>query len=456
MRHALIAVALLAVAIAGFESRAANVEIWVAPDGNDSNLGTEASPRATLAGAQKAVRERIAAGLDGDVTVTVRRGIYELPQPLVFGPEDSGSEKFSITYRAAPGERVYVSGGSRITGWKAGPDGVWTASVPGVKEGKWYFRHLFVNGRRAVRARTPNADAADPYWQLTAAESLGGPQALHALARRRRACRTGRIVGDVEVVVFGNWEITRKRLESVDAKAGVVTLAPPHIKGHEAIRPGPGRWCYFENAREMLDQPGEWYLDRSDGRASYLPRPGEEMAQARVTAPRLGCLVAVKGTRRSTRPQPPFQGPQVRLYRLVVAEDQATWASRRAITPSTRAEADEEDGGRWPVIPGAIQLTDAVEVTIEDGVASHLGGSGIEIGPRCRNCAVVGNRVDRHQRQRRDGLGPNAEAEVPVDMPREQQPRSRLRDRPGRRGRHLGRHRAGDRGGPQPRPRPAL
>jgi hypothetical protein len=93
-----------------------------------------------------------------------------LPEPLVFGPEDSGSDKFSITYRAAPGHNVVVSGGSQIKGWETGADGVWTASVPGVKEGKWHFRHLFVNDRRAIRACAPNADAADSCWQLTGAE----------------------------------------------------------------------------------------------------------------------------------------------------------------------------------------------------------------------------------------------------------------------------------------------
>jgi hypothetical protein len=415
MRHGLIATILFAIALAGPESRAANVEIWVASQGNDANPGTEASPRATLAGAQKAVRQRVAAGLAGDVVVTIRGGTYELTEPLVFGPEDSGAEKFSVTYRAAPGENVVVSGGSQITGWKPGADGSWTASVPGVKEGKWYFRHLFVNDRRALRARLPNADAADPYWQLAGAE-LSADGNRYTFSLNPEGLMDWKSVGDVEVVVFCNWEITRKRLERVDPKSGVVILAPPHAPMKaEALRPGPGRWCYFENARAMLDQPGEWYLDRATGILNYKPRPGEELAQARVTAPRLACLVKVKGT-----PERPVRNLHFRGLHFAHTDwtlPKHGYVGMQACHYSVgQGEEDQEGGDRWPVINGAIQVEDAVRVTVEDGSVSHLGSSGIQIGPRCRNCAVQGNVLADIAGNGVMVSGPNAEAEVPVDV----------------------------------------
>jgi hypothetical protein len=415
MRHNLIAVGLFLFTVAGPGIRAANIDLWVAPYGNDSNPGTEASPLATLAGAQQAVRQRIAAGLAGDLVVTIRGGTYELSEPLVFGPEDSGSDKFSITYRAAPGHNVVVSGGSQITGWKPGTDGIWTAGVPGVKEGKWHFRHLFVNDRRAIRARSPNADAADPCWQLTGAE-LSADGNRYTLSLDAKRLTDWKNVGDVEAVVFCNWEITRKRLERVDTKTGVVTLAPPHVPVKaEAIRPGPGRWCYFENAREMLDQPGEWYLDHAAGVLSYKPRPGEEPAQARVTAPRLACLIAVKGT-----PDRPVRNLHFQGLRFAHTD----WSLPKRGYPGIQAchysvgkgEEEEEGGDRWPVIHGAIQVEDAIEVTIEDGSALHLGGSGIQIGPRCRNCAVLGNVLANITGNGVMVSGPNAEAEVPTDV----------------------------------------
>ena len=98
----------------------AAADLHVAPNGSDTAPGTAAKPFASLARARDAVRQRIAAGLQADVTVLIRGGTYFLAEPLVFGPEDSGTEQHSITYAAAPEATVVVSGGRRITGWQPG------------------------------------------------------------------------------------------------------------------------------------------------------------------------------------------------------------------------------------------------------------------------------------------------------------------------------------------------
>src|SRR5262249_37031131 len=87
-------------------------------------------------------------------TVWVRNGTYFFSEPLVLTPEDSG-----LTLIAAPAEKPVLSGGRPITGWKrltvSGHD-LWAAEIPDVKGGRWYFRELWVNGTRAIRARHPN------------------------------------------------------------------------------------------------------------------------------------------------------------------------------------------------------------------------------------------------------------------------------------------------------------
>ena len=142
----------------------AEVTLWVAPGGDDRNPGTKERPLATLAGAREAVRGLRQAGeLPGPVTVTVRAGTYYLGAPLTLGPEDSGTEQCPITWRAAEGEAVTLSGGRVISGWKQGAGKIWTAHLPDVAAGKWDFRELFVNGKRQILARYPNFDPAEPY-----------------------------------------------------------------------------------------------------------------------------------------------------------------------------------------------------------------------------------------------------------------------------------------------------
>ncbi len=119
---------------------------YIAPDGDDRNPGTEAEPFASFHRARDAVRE-FRQNSSGAVTVLVHDGTYYLPEPLMLGPEDSGSEDQPITYAACPGARPVLSGGRRIVGeWKPYRDGIWVCDLPEAKDGL-YFDQLFVNGR---------------------------------------------------------------------------------------------------------------------------------------------------------------------------------------------------------------------------------------------------------------------------------------------------------------------
>jgi len=129
--------------------------IYVAPDGNDDNPGTKGNPFATIDRAKARVRE-LKNEVNTPITVLVRGGTYHLSEPLVFTPEDSGTQQQPITYAAYPGEEPVFSGGIPITGWQKGDGPVWTTVVPKVKRGDWYFRQLFVEGRRCTPARIPN------------------------------------------------------------------------------------------------------------------------------------------------------------------------------------------------------------------------------------------------------------------------------------------------------------
>ncbi len=101
----------------------APADFHVAPNGDDANPGTRRRPFATVTRARDAVRAKIAAGLTADVTVLIRSGTYRVAEPIVFGPEDSGTERHSITYAAYAGEKPVIGGGRVVTGWRDRGDG---------------------------------------------------------------------------------------------------------------------------------------------------------------------------------------------------------------------------------------------------------------------------------------------------------------------------------------------
>ncbi len=150
-------------------SVAAGADFYVAPNGNDAWSGTRPEPNAartdgpfaTLHRARDAVRTIVKSGLREPVNVFIRGGTYRLDKPLVLGPEDSGAATCPITYAAYQGERVVLSAGRQITGWKTDDGKVWYADIPAARAGRWKFRQIFVDGRREIRARYPNFDPTD-------------------------------------------------------------------------------------------------------------------------------------------------------------------------------------------------------------------------------------------------------------------------------------------------------
>lgn len=381
-------------------------DLYVAPGGDDANPGTQDKPLATVARARDAVRQQIAAGLKADVTVHLRAGIYRIGKPLVFGLEDSGNENFAVTYAAHPGETVVISGGRPITGWKRGEGEVWVAPVPGVKEWNWNFRHLFVNGRRAVRSRTPNADAENPDWQLKGAD-LAADLSRYTLTLPPGLLGDWSNPSDIEVMVAGNWEINRLPVQSIDRAAGVVVLAPPHAQGHDAIRPAPGRWCHFVGAPELLDQPGEWYLDRPTATLRYWPLADEDMATAEVIAPVAERLIEVKG--QADRPVRNLHFRGLRFEHTDLELPPGGYLGIQACHCTTGTKWTDA----WGRVPAAIRWDYVEKSSLEDCVLTRLGGCGVELVTACHDNLIQGNEITDVSGNGIMLGGPRAEAEVP-------------------------------------------
>jgi len=370
----------------------ARSRIFVAPDGDDANPGTWEKPLATLEAAQDAVREVVAKGLESDLVVDIQEGVYEIEDTLRFGPEDSGSEQYAVIYAAAPGAQVVVSGGGVIDGWEEGENDLWTAHVPDVEEGERYFRNLWVDDSRAFRARRPNVDEEDRYLRgFEYDEDLTSKSfTFHA-----ELVEEWENLEDVEVVVFGTWEIMRKRFAQVDPETGVAHMEGPHTRPGSAMAgdraqeylPRGGRRgnYYFENAIEFLDQPGEWYLDRETGVLSYLPRPEEDMTDARVVAPRLECLIDVRGTDEEPVRNLHFQGIEFKHTDWILPE--GGYMGRQACWYTLGVEEE------WLFMDAAIRFEDARDCSVTDGVLAHMGGCGIEYYERCESVTVAGNHI---------------------------------------------------------------
>ena len=111
-------VAVAALAFAGQLS--AGEAFYVAPNGKDTNPGTEAKPFLTLAKSRDAIRAyRQTNSLPaGGITVYLREGEYNLSETFVLTPQDSGEEGKPVVYRSYPKETARITSKKYITGWK--------------------------------------------------------------------------------------------------------------------------------------------------------------------------------------------------------------------------------------------------------------------------------------------------------------------------------------------------
>jgi len=273
-------------------------DIVVAPDGSDAAAGTAQQPFATFARAQAAVRGAFAAGRTSDVRVAFRGGVYPLAEPVTFTPADSAPAGRRAVYAAWPGEAPVFSGGARIAGFAADADGAWHAKAPPALAGG--FEHLFVNGRRATRARHPDTGAfvllevkEDP--KPEGRNRTGDSTVTLRFAPDQLAPLAGldaEALKSVQVVVHHKWDHTRRAVVAVDPAAGIVTTRGQQMKPWNPM--SKGCIAYFENVPGEARAPGEWFLDRA-GSLTYRPRPGETPDAAGAWAPRTEKLLVFRG-----------------------------------------------------------------------------------------------------------------------------------------------------------------
>ena len=364
-------------------------EFFVGPDGNDGNPGTRPQPFASFQRGQQAARAERASHPDLGVTVTFKAGTYELPASLEFTPADSGlSPTQPVVYRAEARADVTVSGGRTVGGaWQPDPErpGVWKLRVATPRPGddlSWRFEQLWVNGQRAVRARTPN------YWEIqpvlaVAEEAISGSgsRLKHTFTAKPASLAGLRgldepALHDVQVVVFHKWDTTRERLQSVNPEAGQFVTLGAKMQSWNAM--ARDSLFYLENWLGALDAPGEWFLAR-DGWLYYRPRAGEDLAHAQVVAPRLDQLLTVQG-----EPANPdhwvahlrFEGLKFRYTEFRIPD---------AGLPPAQAAMN--------VDRTVIQLDAATDIRFDRCAVEHVGGNAFWFRHACRDCLVQRTRM---------------------------------------------------------------
>lgn len=336
--------------------------------GNDSHPGSKTAPFQTIRKAQERVREVIAGGMSGDVTVLIRGGEYYLDTALTFDERDSGRDGHQVIYRSYPDEEVKLIGGKPITGWIRAEGDVFVAEVGQ----DWQPNVLTENGELATLARMPN----EGYLSVE-----GVPEGTEAVqfTYREGDLPTPFDFRHAQVLAWAgydeqwdggknyNWESSLLPITHVDFEARTITLAGPTIR-----RLHRGNRYYVRGAREFLDRPGEFWCDSAAGLLYYWPRQTPIEAQTIVgsTTPRV--LELVGRSRSEPLENVVFQGLTLEQCRAF----------------------DSFGPSQYLACDGLVYLSNARNITIRDCRIRHSGKAGIALDLANRSHKIEGNLIE--------------------------------------------------------------
>ncbi len=287
------------------------INLYVSPTGNDADPGTKEKPFATLQKALRAAREirRLNQLPNGEfILITMRGGVYQLTEPVIIRPEDSGKPAPTMIM-AADGEYPILSGGINVTGWskakadikglpKIAKGKVWVTDAPEVGDQLIDFRQMWVNNKKATRANTMQGDSM---------------MRILSWDHKNQSCwiskpKTGDLTQakGMEMLIHQWWAIAILRVKTYELSGDSVKLTFQQPESRiQSEHPWPAPFIskktgnsafYLTNAIQFLDQPGEWHLDKRARKLYYWPRKGEDLTTANVVIPVLENLVKIEGS----------------------------------------------------------------------------------------------------------------------------------------------------------------
>lgn len=374
---------------------------WVAINGNDSASGDQEHPFLTIQHAKDLIRNNPLRG-KMPITVYLNNGLFRVTETLSFDQNDSGTNAGPITYQAVVGATPIISGGTQVTGWTLHDAGrnIWqaqasisTATMP---------RQIYINGLRAVRARTQNNPnyftptstgytyqypPSDPLIPITDTQyppPWNNPSVI-------------------EAVTVTQWKMMRCPIAEITGGNNLVMQTPCWSNAN--TYPSPWNFqllSWLENAYEFLNTPGQFYLDPVSQIIYYIPRVGENLVTADVELPILQTLVQGTGDTSSPVSYINFQG---------LTFEYATWLdinqpvgsngsngyvcdqSGFHLTGTNHSSALNVSGHDPNVTrtPGNLSFIYAQNIKFIDNSFQHLGAVALDFGTGSQNNQIINN-----------------------------------------------------------------
>ncbi|MEP6930022.1 MAG: right-handed parallel beta-helix repeat-containing protein [Flavobacterium sp.] len=387
-------------------------EIWVSKNGSDKNPGTKASPLATVQMAVRKARElrrlKDSSVKDG-IHIIVMEGIYYLNEPLFIRPEDSGTVESPTTIEADANAKPILSGGIEIKNWtktSATINGlkkgiVWMTDAPKMANDLINYRQLWVNGKKAVRAKSTAGNKMDR---------------ILSWDHESQTCwipfkdKSIKYEPGMEMFIVQWWSTANLRIKNIEVKKDSARLSFEEPESRiQSEHPWPAPWIsknngnsafYLNNGISLLNEPGEWFLDKTKAKIYYYPKAGEDINSVKIIVPVLENLVEVKGTIDSPVHHFNFKGISFQYSNWLRPSLQGHVPLQAGMylldayklkTPGTPNQTNLENQA-WVGRPrAAVEVNYSNNIQFESCRFEHLSSTGLDFNKGTNHNAVKGN-----------------------------------------------------------------
>jgi autotransporter-associated beta strand protein len=268
--------------------------LHVAPHGDAANPGTLAQPFATVN--QALAANRAAGPVAGGASIVLAAGRYPLANTIALTRADSGAGADApLSIRASTPGTAVISGSKRLSGFTVVTDGSVLARLPAEAQGKVMqcsladlgitdygsiqehpVVNLSVNGVPQTLARWPNSGFVRIGGMVDRGNidrenpSLNRPQIFNYSGTRPTRWTTATDAW-IQGYLATNWFYGSVAIGSINPQAGTITTASTYtrLSGWPDINSGSPYSVL--NLLEEIDEPGEWYLDRTTGMLYWYP-----------------------------------------------------------------------------------------------------------------------------------------------------------------------------------------
>lgn len=341
-----------------------------------------------------------------DTYVILMPGLHKVAQTLKFDTTNTSSDYKVVFTSYNKNDKGVISGGTDLTGkFTHYENGIYRAPVTVGTQS----RQLYVDGVKGVRARSEGRLEGFTNTTVYGSDKYpvkdeNGARVYGVITAEDTSYKDFKHVDDLEFVFYKLWTMARCGVDSITTNDDGTISFHMDSPGFENLsmrgNTGPNSPAWIENAYELIDQGGEWYLDEegdgANGYLYYLPRKGENMATAQVILPTFdnysyqdGPIIKVEGTADAPARNVEFNGVEI---------SHTTWTRPSTVYGHSDAQnnhiresikADNNTGDR--ISDGAIDVFYADNIDFLNCDFTRLGNTALRLLDGSKNCDVIGN-----------------------------------------------------------------